>query len=59
MDEEDWVVHLLASLPPSCDMVVTALEACANVPSMEIVTERLIYGEKKIVSREEIKNRLV
>ena len=53
MDEEDRVVHLLASLPPSYDMLVTALEAYADVPSLEIVTERLIHEEKKNISREE------
>ena len=40
IEEEDRVVHLLASLPPSYDMLVTALEACAVVPKLELVTER-------------------
>lgn len=39
--EEDRVVHLLASLPDSYGMLVTALEANAEVPKMEIVTERV------------------
>ena len=53
MDEEDRVVHLLASLPSSYNMIVTALEACAEVPKMEIVTERLLHEEKKIAVRTE------
>ena len=32
--EEDRVVHLLASLPDSYSMLVTALEANAEVPKM-------------------------
>lgn len=40
--EEDQVVHLLASLPPSYEMLVTALEAQSeSVPKWELVTERL------------------
>ena len=39
--EEDRVVHLLASLPDPYNMLVTALEANAEVPKMEIVTERM------------------
>ena len=33
--EEDRVVHLLASLPDSYCVLVTALEACAEVPKMK------------------------
>ena len=46
--EEDRVVHLLASLPESYDILVTALEASVEVPKMEIVTERLLHEERKI-----------
>ena len=47
--EEDRVVHLLASLPDSYDMLVTALEANSEaVPKMEIVTERLLHEERKM-----------
>ena len=52
MDEEDRVVQLLASLPESYDMLVTALEACENVPSMEIVIDRLLYEKKKSRDRQ-------
>ena len=47
--EEDQVVYLLASLPPSYDiMLVTALEAQSeNVPKWELVTERLRHEEQK------------
>ena len=47
LDEEDRVVHLLASLPESYDTLVTALEASERVPSMEIVVDHLLYEEKK------------
>lgn len=47
--EEDRVVHLLASLPDSYDMLVTALEAQSeNVPRWELVTERLLHEELKL-----------
>lgn len=41
--EEGRVVHLLASLPDSFNVLVTALEASVDVPKMEVVTERLLY----------------
>lgn len=47
MDEEDRVVHLLASLPESYNMLVTALEANSEVPKMEFVTEKLLHEERK------------
>ena len=52
MDEEDKVVHLLASLPSTYDTLVTALEANATVPSMEVVTERLLHEERKHKDRD-------
>ena len=52
MDEEDKVVTLLASLPDSFDMLLTALEANATVPSMETVTERMLHEERKLNERE-------
>ena len=48
LDEEDRVVHQLDSLPDSYSMLVTALEASQNVPKWTLVTERLIYDEKKL-----------
>ena len=45
--DEDRVVHLLASLPESYNVLVTALEACPEVPAMEVVTERLLHEERK------------
>lgn len=51
MEEEDKVVTLLASLPDSFNMLVTALEANAEVPSMEVVTERLIHEHRKANER--------
>lgn len=55
MEEEDKVVTLLASLPDKFDMLVTALEANSEVPSMEVVTERLFHEENKLKERETIK----
>ena len=46
--EEDREVHLLASLPESYDMLVTALEASQDVPKWALVTERLLYEENKM-----------
>ena len=47
--EEDKVMHLLASLPDSFDMLVTALEANSDtVPSLDNVTERLLHEERKM-----------
>ena len=48
VSEEDRVVHLLASLPESYSVLVTALEANAEVPKMEHVTERLLHEERKL-----------
>ena len=48
LNEEDRVVHLLASLPESYDMLVTALEASQDVPKWALVTERLLYEENKM-----------
>ena len=42
---------LLASLPESFSMLVTAFEANADVPKMEVVTERLLYEERKMKER--------
>ena len=49
--EEDRVVQLLASLPDSYNVLVTALEANAEVPKMEVVTERLLHEERKMKNR--------
>ena len=51
ISEEDRVVHLLASLPDSYNVLVTALEASEDVPKMEIVTERLLHEERKLKDR--------
>ena len=48
LNEEDRVVHLLASLPESYDMLVTALEASQDVPKWALVTERLLYEENEM-----------
>ena len=51
ISDEDRVVYLLASLPDSFTTLVTALEASTDVPNMEVVTERLLYEEKKLIDR--------
>ena len=43
VSEEDDVVYLLASLPDSFDMLVTALETNKTVPKMETVTECMLH----------------
>ena len=52
LDEENQVVHLLASLPDSYNMLVTALEASPDVPKLEVVTERLLHKESKRKGKE-------
>ena len=49
--EEDRVVHLLASLPDSYNLLVTALEASEDVPKMEVITEHLLHEERKSKDR--------
>ena len=58
VEEEDRVVHLLASLPEFFDMLVTALEANIDVPKMDVVTERLLHEERKMKGRD-VLNRVV
>ena len=53
--EKDRVVHLLASLPDSFNMLVIALEANADVPEMEVVTERLLNEERKMRDKDDRK----
>ena len=50
VEEEDKVVHILTSLPESYGMLVTALEASAEVPKLELVTERILNEERKMIS---------
>ena len=47
LNNEDRVVHLLASLPECYSTLVTALEANAEVPIMETVIERLLHEEQE------------
>ena len=49
-ENEDKVVYLLASLPKSFDMLVTALEANESVPDWDVVVERLLNEERKMKS---------
>ena len=51
--EEDRVVYLLASLPESYNVLVTALEANEDVPKLEVVTERILHQERKFNNRSE------
>ena len=47
VDEEDKVIYLLASLPKTFNMLVTALEAHEKVPGWETVIEKLLNEERK------------
>ena len=47
VSDEDRVVYLLASLPDSYNVLVTALEASAEVLKLEVVTERILHQERK------------
>ena len=44
--DSDRIVHILASLPESYDMLVTAFEAHKAVPDMQVITERLKKSSK-------------
>lgn len=48
VENEDQVVQLLASLPESYEMLVTALETSMEVPEMDTVVERLLHEERKL-----------
>ena len=49
--DDDQVIYLLASLPDSFNVFVTALEANKDAPKMEDVTERLLHEEQKMKER--------
>ena len=51
IDDDDRVIYLLASLPESFNILVTALEASSDVPKMENVIERLLHEEQKLKDR--------
>ena len=55
ISDEDKVVYLLAGLPESYDVLVTALESGSDtVPALDSVTERLLREEQKLKDREEV-----
>ena len=45
--EEDHVVYILASFSDFYNTLITALEAIVEVPTMDVVTEWLLYEERK------------
>lgn len=47
IDDDDRVIYLLASLPESFNVLVTALEASSEVPKMESMIERLLHEAQK------------
>ena len=53
VSEEDRVVYLLASLPDTYNVLVTALEANEDVPKLEVVTERILHQERKMKDKGE------
>ena len=57
ISDEDKVIYLLAGLPESYDILVTALESGVDiVPPLESVTECLLREEQKLKDREEVDN---
>ena len=44
-------MYLLGSLPDSFNILVTALEANADVPKLEVITEHLLHEEHKLKGR--------
>ena len=48
VNEEDRVVHILASLPESFNMLVALNAQSENVPKWELVTEGLLHEETKL-----------
>ena len=50
--EEDQLVHLLASLPESYSMLVTALEVNPDVLQMEVVEVCPLHEERKEKDKE-------
>ena len=58
ISDEDKVVYLLAGLPESYDVLVTALENGSDtVPALESVTEHLLREEQKLKDQEEANDR--
>ena len=51
VSEEDRVVYLLASLPESYNVLVTALKTSTEVPTLAVVREHLLHEETKMKSR--------
>ena len=50
LSDEDKVVYMLASSPESFGVLLTALEACSEVQKMDVVIERLLHEEQKMLS---------
>ena len=51
VEADDRVIYLLASLPETFNVLVTALEASSDVPEMDSVIERLLHEEQKLKDR--------
>uniref|UniRef100_A0A1X7T7I6 Uncharacterized protein n=1 Tax=Amphimedon queenslandica TaxID=400682 RepID=A0A1X7T7I6_AMPQE len=51
---EDCVVYVLASLPESFDMLVTAFEANSDVPNLDAGIEKLQHEERKQTERKAV-----
>uniref|UniRef100_A0A1X7VWV7 Retrotransposon gag domain-containing protein n=1 Tax=Amphimedon queenslandica TaxID=400682 RepID=A0A1X7VWV7_AMPQE len=54
ISDKNRVVYLLASLPESFDMLVTAFEANSDVPNLERVIEKLRHEERKQTERKAV-----
>ena len=55
--DEDKVITLLSSLPDSFSTIVTALETFENVPTWEVVTERLLHEDNKLQESNQYSNK--
>ena len=55
VEEEERVVHILACLGmhEKYSMLITAFEACPDVPKLEVVTEKLLNEERKMKEKVE------
>ena len=56
IDDEEKVIYLLASLPESFEMLVTALQSHSQVPRWEVVIERILFEENRNKNKEAQRN---
>ena len=54
VSDEDRVVYLLASLPDSYNVQVTALEVNEDAPKLEVVTKQILHQERKTTDKGDV-----